>query len=237
MSEAAAAHAQHAAHPEVVNWVQLVARSLEPSPAADFLLKWEKAIFTGMVVFFISAFVIGVSRGLKKIPGRRQALLELLVSGLNDVVCGVIGARGRTYTPFLGSLFIYIFVSNLLGLIPLQNSIMAFLTTTVPIALCVFLYVQWIGITQNGLGGYLHHMAGSPRDVFGWGLVVLMFPLHVMGEFIKPLSLSFRLYGNIMAGHILLAVFMTLGIQALKPLHLPFGLPLRKAWRRSCSAR
>lgn len=221
----AASHASSHAHPEVTSWVQLLARAMAPSPASDFLLQWEKVIFMAIIVVVISTVAIAISRRSKMIPGRGQAFAEILVSGLDDVVRGVIGARGRKYTPFLGSLFIYIFVSNLIGLIPLQNSIMAFLTTTVPIALCVFLYVQWVGITQNGIGGYLYHLCGSPKDIFGWGLVVLMLPLHIMGEFIKPLSLSFRLYGNIMAGHILLAVFMTLGIQMLAPLHLPFGVP------------
>ena len=103
---------------------------------------------------------------------------------------------------------------------------MGFLTTTAPLAVCVFVYVQWTGIAKNGLFGYLHHLCGSPRDIFGWLVAPMMFPLHVLGEFIKPLSLSFRLYGNIMAGHILLAVFMGMGIAMLKPFHIPAGVPL-----------
>lgn len=213
-------------HPEVVNWIQLLAKSMAPSPLSDFLLQWEKVIFSLIVITLISVFSITISRKIKFIPGRGQAFLELLISGLDDIVNGVIGSRGRKYTPFVGSLFIYIFISNIFGLIPLQNSTMAFLTTVAPIALCVFLYVQWVGITQNGILGYLHHLCGSPQDIFGWLVAPLMFPLHVLGEFIKPLSLSFRLYGNIMAGHVLLAVFMGMGIQMLKPLHIPAGVPL-----------
>ncbi len=213
-------------HPEVINWIKLIAEATAPSAFSDFLFQWEKVIFSAIVITLISVFSITVSRKIKLIPGRRQALLELLISGLDDIVTSVIGPRGRTYTPFVGSLFIYIFVSNLFGLVPLQNSTMAFLTTTAPIAVCVFLYVQWIGITKNGILGYLHHLCGSPQDIFGWLVAPLMFPLHVLGEFIKPLSLSFRLYGNIMAGHVLLAVFMGMGIQMLKPLHVPAGVPL-----------
>ena len=178
------------------------------------------------MIVFIGGLIFWLTRGIKLIPGRRQAVLELLITGLDDVVQGVMGPRGRAYTPFLGSIFIYIFISNIFGLVPLQNSSMSFLTSVVPIALCVFFYVQWIGITKNGIFGYLHHLCGSPQDIFGWLVVPLMFPLHVLGEFIKPLSLSFRLYGNVMAGHILLAVFLGLGIQMLKPLHVPFGIPL-----------
>src|SRR3989338_9186932 len=214
------------AYPEVMNWIQLMARATAPSPFSDFLFQWEEVIFSGIVITLISVFAIAVSRKIKFIPGRSQAFLELLISGLDDIVTSVIGSRGRTYTPFVGSLFIYIFVSNLFGLVPLQNSTMAFLTTVAPIAVCVFLYVQWIGITKNGPLGYLHHLCGSPRDIFGWLLMPLMLPLHVLGEFIKPLSLSFRLYGNIMAGDLLFAVFMVMGIEMLKPLHIPAGVPI-----------
>ena len=224
-----AAHTAHEAahsHPEVVNWIQLLARATAPSAFSDFLLQWEKAIFSAVVITLIGVFSFWVSRRVKIRPGRAQAGLELLVSGLDGIVQSVIGSRGRGYTPFVGSIFIYLLVSNLFGLIPLQNSTMAFLTTTAPIAICVFLYVQWTGLTKNGPAGYLYHLCGSPQDIFGWLLVPLMLPLHVMGEFIKPLSLSFRLYGNIMAGHMLLAVFMGMGIAMLKPLHIPAGVPL-----------
>ena len=222
-----APHAQpHEDHPEMLTWVRLLVRLTEPSPFSEFLEKQEKAVSSLVVIVFISILIFWLTRGIRLIPGRRQAALELLITGLDDVVQGVMGSRGRTYTPFLGSVFIYIFISNAFGLIPLQNSIMSFLTTVVPIALCVFFYVQWIGITKNGIPGYLYHLCGSPQDIFGWLVVPLMFPLHVLGEFIKPLSLSFRLYGNVMAGHVLLAVFLGLGIQMLKPLHVPFGVPL-----------
>lgn len=226
MTETVHAVEQHAAHPEVVNWIQLLAKAAAPSVFSDFLFRWEKALFSAIVIALIAVFSISVSRKIKFTPGRGQALLELLISGLDDIVQSVMGPRGRHYTPFVGSLFIYILISNLFGLVPLQNSTMGFLTTVAPIALCVFLYVQWVGITQNGIFGYLHHLCGSPQDIFGWLVAPLMFPLHVLGEFIKPLSLSFRLYGNIMAGHVLLAVFMGMGIQMLKPLHVPAGVPL-----------
>ena len=222
----AGAHEASHAHPEMVNWIQLLAKSIPASPVSEFLLTWEKAIFSFMVVALISFFVIRVSRKASLIPSKAQLLLEFVVMTLDGLVCGVLGPRGRVYTPFIGTLFIYIFISNMVGLISLQNSTMAFITTTVPLSLCVFLYVQWIGIAKNGLGGYLYHMAGSPKDVFGYILVPLNLPLHILSEFIKPLSLSFRLYGNIMGGHILLAVFVTMGVKMLAGLHVPFGVPL-----------
>ena len=137
-----------------------------------------------------------------------------------------MGPRGRAYTPFVGSLFLYIVITNLYGLFPLQNSSTGYLTTTAPLAICVFVYVQATAIMQNGFLGYLYHLAGSPKSVAEWIFVPLNFPLHLMGEFTKPISLMFRLYGNVMAGHILVAVFLQLGIQLMKPLHVPVGAPL-----------
>ena len=227
-NEGHGAHAEgsHDAHPETINWVLLIARSMPGTPIAEFLMKWEKAIFTGIVVLLITLLFTTASKNLKRNPGRLQAFLEILISGLDSLVCGVIGAHGRKYTPFLGSLFIYILASNLLGLIPLQNSTMAYLTTVLPVTVSVFFYVQWVGIRTNGLVGYLLHLCGSPKDIFGWVMAPLMFPLHVLGEFIKPLSLTFRLYGNIMSGHLLLAVFLGMGVSMLKGLPVPAGIPI-----------
>ena len=109
----------------------------------------------------------------------------------------------------------------------------AMLALTVPLALglaiVVFGYVQWVGITQNGLLKYLDHFAGSPRDVIGWAMVPLLLPIHVLGECIKPLSLSLRLGFNVFAEDVLLAVLVGLGIGAGAALHLPVGIPLQVA--------
>ncbi len=227
---AEAAHHAEAAHeggvPHAVNWVYLWAHSTSNPELAAWLTKWEPAIFAGMVVLIISVFCILASGRAKLIPGRAQALVELVVEGLDNLTCNVMGPKGRAYSPYIGALFLYILVNNWLGLVPLQNSATAFLTTTAPLALCTFFYTQYVGISKNGIFGYFFHLMGSPKSVPEWALVPLMMPLHVMGEFIKPMSLMFRLYGNVMAGHILVAVFLQLGLGLLKPLNIPVGVPL-----------
>lgn len=217
--------AAHSGPPHIANWVSLLAQAMG-GEAADFLHRREKVIYAVIVSLLIGLFAVGTAKKKSLIPGKQQVLLEEIVLMLDGLVTGVLGPQGRKYTPFVGSLFIYILVSNWFGLVPLQNSATAYLTTTAPLALAVFAYVQWIGITRNGIKGYLYHMMGSPKELFGYILVPLNFPLHILGEFSKPVSLMFRLYGNVMAGHILVAVFMGLGIQILKPLHIPFGIPL-----------
>lgn len=217
--------AEHAT-PHVLNWVSLLEQVFHGSAFAAFLQRSETAIFSALVTTLIAFFTFKIFRGLKLMPGRSQAVAELVVETFDNLVCSIMGPRGRVYTPFIGTLFIYILVTNLFGLVPLQNSSTGYLTTTAPLAISVFFYVQWVAITQNGPVGYIYHLAGSPKSLVEWLFVPLNLPLHILGEFIKPISLMFRLYGNIMAGHILVAVFLQLGIQALKPLHVPVGVPL-----------
>ncbi|MCA9396291.1 MAG: F0F1 ATP synthase subunit A, partial [Candidatus Omnitrophica bacterium] len=224
-----AEHAEHAEHgaPHVANWVNLLAKAFGDSSAGHFFQQCETIIFAVIVIGIISWFCMSVAKKATLVPSSRsQLILEGIVSWLDDLVCGVTGPAGKQATPFVGALFIYILVTNLFGLIPLQNSATAYITTTAPLALCVFFYVQYIGITKNGIWGYIYHLMGSPKDFFGYLLIPLNFPLHILGEFSKPVSLMFRLYGNVMAGHILVAVFLGLGLEMLKGLHIPIGVPL-----------
>lgn len=220
--ESASAHP-----PELLNLVSLFREFLPAqSPWQGRLHQWENAIFTGIIVagFFLFAR-LSVGR-TQLIPGRWQALAEMIVESLESFVTGILGEAGRRYAPFIATLFLYIFVNNFLGLIFLMKSPTSSWTTTLPMALCVFLYVQWVGIRASGVLGYLDHMAGNPRGLLGWLLVPLMLPIHVLGEFLKPLSLTLRLYINIFAEDLLLAVFAGLGLSSLAFLHLPIGLPL-----------
>ena len=114
-----------------------------------------------------------------------------------------------------------------MGLVPGMKAPTSSLNTTVALAICVFFYVQGIGIKENGIIGYIDHFMGSPRDLIGWMMVPLNLPLHILGEFIKPMSLSLRLFGNILGEDSLIAAFVGLGILALSFIHSPVGLPLQ----------
>lgn len=225
---------------ELLNFVSLLARLLGESPASHFLHRFENIIFTVLVILILGVVSFLASRHAALIPGRLQSALESIVEALNGLVCGILGPEGRKYTPFLGTLFLYIWVMNLIGLVPLMKSPtsasvilslgalrLPIPTVTVALAILVFLYVQFIGIKKQGILGYLDHMAGNPRDAFGFILLPIMFVIHVIGEFAKPLSLSFRLYGNIWGEDVLLAVFVGLGIGVLSFLPIPAGIPLQ----------
>lgn len=216
------------------NLIGLISRFVPPS-VAQTLAGLENIIFGTLVILILTALFYLGSRNMKLVPGKLQALCESIVEGLDNFVCGVIGPQGRAYTPFLGTLFLYILTMNLIGLVPLMKSNTAnsitlqgpvalpVPTTTVALAIVVFFVVQIIGITKQGIKGYLDHMAGSPRDVFGFVMAPLMFVIHLIGEFAKPFSLTFRLFCNTMGGHILVAVFIGMGVASmLIPFQAPF---------------
>ncbi len=224
---------------EILNFVELIAHYLGNSPAAEFLRRYETIIFNVLVISLVSLIFFLASRHLLQVPGRLQTACEAIVEGLDGFVCGILGPQGKKYTPFLGTLFLYIWAMNLIGLIPLMkaptsSSLIMHLgpitipvpTVTAALAIIVFFYVQFIGIKEQGIVGYLDHMAGTPRDIFGFILMPLMFVIHLIGEFAKPLSLMFRLYGNVWGEDVLLAVFMSLGIGMLAFLPIPAAVPL-----------
>jgi F-type H+-transporting ATPase subunit a len=210
-----------AAQPELQNFVGLLAEKLEGTPFAHFLLIWENVIFSLIIVAVISLLAYFASRKSSMIPGRLQLFMEMLVGGLDDFVCGILGPDGKRFTPFIGTLFIYILFMNLFGLIPFFKSSTANLSTTVALALCVFLYVQYTAVKENGLLGYIDHLMGNPRGIIAFTVFipVLLFFIHIISELVKPLSLALRLRSNIWAEDMLLAVSAQFGFKGV-PLFL-----------------
>jgi len=217
--------------PEIPNWITLVKQypAIKNSPKTlEIIHLAEGPIFSFTVVIFLSIIVIIGTRKAKMIPGRLQTLIEIIVEKFYKMVCDILGQKnGRRFLPYIGTLFLFIFFNNILGIIPFMKSSTSLIQTTGALAILTFLYVQFIGIKENGIFGYLHHMAGSPNDTITWLIAPLMFPLHVIGELAKPLSLSLRLFGNIMGEDILLGVFVFFGVAMLGFTHLPIGIPLQ----------
>jgi len=219
--------AHSSGHPELPNFITLLYQKYGEKAFVQFLHTWENLIFSLLVVAFLGTIAYLASRKSTLIPGSLQNFVELCVEKLDNFVCGILGPRGRRFTPFLGTLFVYILCMNVLGLLPIMKSPTSSINTTAALAICVFLYVQYTGIRSLGFLGYLSHLAGEPRDFVGWVLIPLNLPIHILEEFIKPLSLAMRLFGNIMGEDILVAVFVILGVASLSFLKAPVGLPLQ----------
>lgn len=212
---------------ELANFLTLIIEKLHGTVVGAFLHHWENFIFSMIAaIFLVIVFFIG-TRKKSLIPDGLQNLLEMIVESLDNLVIGVIGPRGRAYVPFIGTLFIYIFIQNWMGLIPGLKSPTSSLNTTAGLAITVFFYVQFVGLRENGLKNYILHLMGSPKDAVGWAMVPLNFPLHILEEFIRPLSLALRLYGNLLGEDALITAFVGLGILALSAIHSPIGIPLQ----------
>lgn len=132
-------------------------------------------------------------------------IAELLVSGIDSMVSGVLSERGKPYIALFGSYFLFIFVCNLMGLVP------GFLPATgnfnITFALGVFSFFAFtiIGIRTQGLASYVKHFAGPV-----WWLAWLMIPLEIIDNLVRPLSLGMRLFGNMTGDHLVLEIFTDL---------------------------
>lgn len=182
----------------------------------------ETVPVTWLVIVILSVTVIAASRKLRvRSPGRFQSCLEFTVVSLDNFVRGIVGDEAKTLAPIVGTFFIYILTLNLFGLIPGFKSPTADTNTTVALAITAFVIVQYYAISRQGFVRYLKHFWGEP-----WQLGFLMFPLHVIGELARPLSLSIRLFGNIFGEETVIAVFILIVTSVLGKFLLPLQLPM-----------
>ena len=150
------------------------------------------------------------TRRLGLAPTRRQAVLELLVTGIVSQIEEVVRSDARPLLPLLGTLFIFLLAANVSGILPGVQAPTAHIETPAALALIVFLAVHVFGIRARGLLGYLGSFA-QPK--------LIMLPLNVLSEITRTFSLMVRLFGNIMSGEFLIALVL-----ALAGLFLPIPL-------------
>jgi F-type H+-transporting ATPase subunit a len=132
---------------------------------------------------------------------RGQNILEAVVILLRDQIREVSAQQPDQYLSFVGTLFIFIAVSNLLSIVPGFRSPTGSLSTTTALAICVFVAVPVYGITRQGLGGYLRqYLQPSP----------FMLPFNIIGEFSRTLALAVRLFGNVMSGTMIVGVLLSI---------------------------
>ena len=132
---------------------------------------------------------------------RWQNLLEVLVTGIDDQVRAVSKQEPGAYLPFVGTLFVFIAVSNLLAIVPGYRPPTGSLSTTTALAICVFVAVPVFGIVRQGPLAYLRrYVRPTP----------LMLPFNIIGEISRTIALAVRLYGNIMSGTVLAGILLSL---------------------------
>jgi F-type H+-transporting ATPase subunit a len=207
---------------EFPNVISLLAQGFAGTPFGNFLEVRQNVLFSFFAAALLGGLIYLVARRACLVPGRAQSLVEMCVGGLDDLVCGIIGPKGRTYTPFIGTLFLYILFMNLLGFIPFMKSPTASWSVTLALSICVFCYVQYTAFKELGVRGYLDHLMGKPRGVIALSVVLPVFMLisHVIAELVRPLTLSLRLRSNIWGDDMMMVLFAGFGLQGLPLLFL-----------------
>lgn len=152
---------------------------------------WVFFSYSMLAFLVLTILAIASTRRMRLIPRGLQNFMEIAVEGLYGIPEMVMGPRGRQYAPLIASLFLYIITMNLMGLIPFFKPGTASLSVTLGLAIVAFIAVQYYGFQTHGIK-YLSHFAGPVP----W-LAFLILPLELVSEFIRPLSLSVRLYGNL----------------------------------------
>jgi F-type H+-transporting ATPase subunit a len=145
-------------------------------------------------------------------PGKMQYFLEELYKFFQSLVDDMIGHEGRKFIPVLITLGLFIAVSNMIGLLPEMGSPTSSLNTTAGCALFIFVYYHYQGIRKHGFLHYLKSFAGPV-----WWLAWLFFPIELISHFVRPLSLSMRLFGNIFGEDLVIIIIASL---------VPFIAPL-----------
>lgn len=135
-------------------------------------------------------------------PGKFQHAMEVVVEFVQSLVDEIIGHGGRRYVGMIGTLGIFIVLCNLLGLLPTFETPTAHIQVTLGLALSAFFYYNFQGFRHHGVVGYLKHLCGPMMAI-----AIIMFPIEVVGNVGRLLSLSVRLYANMMVGDLLEQVF------------------------------
>lgn len=174
----------------------------EISSGHTFLIISHAILVMG-IIFMISRFA---TKKMQLVPTGSQNVMEAFITGVISVGKDSMGEENaRRYLPLIGSLGLFIIVSNLLGILPLFEAPTADINFTLALALIVFVYYNYLGIKKNGIVNYLKHFMG-PVPV----LAPLMFPIEIVSHLSRIVSLSFRLFGNIKGDDLFLLVLLML---------------------------
>lgn len=207
----------HSVIPELPDVITLLAEHFPHNAFFNFLSRWQFVVYASFAIAILVVLAYLATRKASNIPHKIQNFAEFIVGALDDFICGILGHEGRHFVPFIGTLFLYILFMNMLGLIPFMKSATSSWSTTLALGLCVFGYVQYTGIRKLGVLGYLDHLAGKPRGILAFSIVlpIMMVCLHILSELIRPISLSLRLRSNIWGDDLLLAVLANFGLKGL----------------------
>jgi len=168
----------------------------------------NSALFMVLAIAVSCGFLVFAMRPASIVPGRMQGLAEMMYEFVAEMVRSNVGNEGRPYFPFIFTLFMFILFSNLLGLIPYSYTVTSQIVVTFAMALFIFIGVTIIAVVKHGFHFFSFFIpSGAPK-----ALLPLIFVIEVISYFIRPVSLSVRLFANMLAGHTMLKVFGGLAV-------------------------
>ncbi|HNX67916.1 MAG TPA: F0F1 ATP synthase subunit A [Candidatus Omnitrophota bacterium] len=195
---AAADHGAEQAAEELPNFITVLEHFFPKSSVVQFLAHWQNLVFSFLVLSLIAYTALRAAQKKNFLPKGVQNIWEMFVEAITGFVTGILGPKGAEHVPFLGTVFLYILLQNWLGMIPLMKSPTSAWSTTIALALITMVYIQWVGIKEQGFLHYLKHMAGNPVGILGLCLIPIMLVINLSIEFLAvPLSLSLRLFANV----------------------------------------
>jgi len=177
-----------------------------------FAHAYPHVIYSWVVMILLITFGAIAAKSVSLIPGKAQNVFEVVISGIENFMIDVTGEEGRWLFPLAATIFIYIFSCNLIGLVPGFFPPTASLNTTASCALTVVIFTHIIGIKYHGVK-YIKHFLGPV-----WWMIPIVFPIEVIGHLARILSLSFRLFGNMMGHELVLGILFVLAGLFFAPL-------------------
>jgi len=177
-----------------------------------FAHEYTHVVYTWVVmaILIIGGFL--AVKGLSLVPQKGQNFFEIIVSGIEEFMVDITGEEGRWLLPLTATIFIFIFASNLIGLVPGFFPPTASLNTTGACALIVVVFTHVIGVKYHGIG-YIKHFLGPV-----WWMIPIILPIEIIGHLARILSLSFRLFGNMMGHELVLGILFLLAGAFFAPL-------------------
>jgi F-type H+-transporting ATPase subunit a len=177
-----------------------------------FAHAYPHVIYSWVVMILLLTLGAIGAKSISLIPAKAQNVFEIIISGIENFMVDVSGEEGRWLFPLVATIFIYIFACNLIGLVPGFFPPTASLNTTASCALTVVIFTHIIGLKYHGVK-YIKHFLGPV-----WWMIPIVFPIEVIGHIARILSLSFRLFGNMMGHELVLGILFGLAGLFFAPL-------------------
>ncbi|MBU1180813.1 MAG: F0F1 ATP synthase subunit A [Pseudomonadota bacterium] len=177
-----------------------------------FAHAYPHVIYSWVVMILLLTLGAIGAKSISLIPAKAQNVFEIIISGIENFMVDVSGEEGRWLFPLVATIFIYIFTCNLIGLVPGFFPPTASLNTTASCALTVVIFTHIIGLKYHGIK-YIKHFLGPV-----WWMIPIIFPIEVIGHIARILSLTFRLFGNMMGHELVLGILFGLAGLFFAPL-------------------